>query len=392
MSRRTSVFLLPIIYLGFVSLGLPDGTLGVAWPRMHLDLHQPLDAAGLLMIVATLLSATASFSSGRVLARFNTGPVVLASCLLTGGALLATSQAPRFAWLLAAAVPLGLGAGAVDAALNGYVARHYTGRHMNWLHACWGIGATSGPLIMTRALASEHGWRGGYLLIGGLQLGLAAVFAATLRLWRSVPENRGPTTATRATPSEPTRTLHPANSEAGWLSAAIFLLYVATEITVGLWANSILVVSRHVPQAAAGVCVSIFYAAITGGRIAIGVVVDRWGNRRLVAAGALLALLGAALFMFAHSPVPAALALGLMGLGFSPIYPGLMHEVPRRFVPDSVATVIGRQSGAACIGAAIFPAAAGWLSAQLSLEAIVWCAAAGSVLLILAIRRLDRIS
>ncbi|HLP08035.1 MAG TPA: MFS transporter [Opitutaceae bacterium] len=393
MSRRTAVLLLPIIYLGFISLGLPDGTLGVAWPRMHLDLARPLDAAGLLMIVATLLSATASFTSGRVLGRFGTGPVVLASCVLTGGALLATSQVTTFAWLVAAAVPLGLGAGAVDTGLNSYVARHYTGRHMNWLHACWGIGATSGPLIMTHALTTAQSWRGGYLLIGSLQLGLAAVFLATLRLWNEVPEH-APATAhpSAGAGAELPQPLHAANSEAGWLSAAIFLVYVAAEMTVGLWANSILVLSRQVPQAAAGVCVSVFYASITGGRIANGFIVDHWGNRRLVTVGSLVALVGAALFVFVAAPVPAAIALGLMGLGFSPIYPGLMHEVPRRFAPGAVAGIIGRQSGAACIGAAIFPAAAGWLSARLSLEAIAWCAVAGALLLVAAIRRLDRIS
>ncbi len=393
MSRRTAALLLPIIYLGFISLGLPDGTLGVAWPRMHLDLRQPLDAAGVIMVVATLLSATASFTSGRVLARFGTGPVVLLSCVLTGGALVATSQVPTFAWLVAAAVPLGLGAGAVDTGLNSYVARHYTGRHMNWLHACWGIGATSGPLIMTHALTTAHGWRGGYLLIGSLQLGLAAVFLATLRLWKEVPErNAAATTAPAPRGEDLSPPLHAANSAAGWLSASIFLLYVATEMTIGLWANSILVVGRQLPQGAAGVCVSLFYAAITGGRIANGFVVDRWGNRRLVAGGALLACLGAALFLVADHAVFAGLALGLLGLGFSPIYPGLMHEVPRRFAPDAVATVIGRQSGAACVGAALFPAAAGWLSAQLSLESIVWAAGAGCLLLVLAIRRLDRLS
>ena len=199
MSRRTAWLLLPIIYAGYISLGLPDGTLGVAWPRMHLDLDQPLKAAGWIMVVGTLLSAVSSFSSGPILRRFSTGPVVFVSCLLTGFALVLTSQAPRFAWLIVAAVPLGLGAGAVDAALNGYVARHYTGRHMNWLHACWGIGATSGPLIITQFLATSHGWRGGYLLIGALQLGLATIFALTLRLWTegpSAPRSTDPTNAT----------------------------------------------------------------------------------------------------------------------------------------------------------------------------------------------------
>ena len=390
MSRRTAWLLLPIIYAGYISLGLPDGTLGVAWPRMHLDLGQPLKAAGWIMVVGTLLSAVSSFSSGPILRRFSTGPVVLVSCLLTGGAILLISQAPRFAWLIVAAVPLGLGAGAVDAALNGYVARHYTGRHMNWLHACWGIGATSGPLIITQFLATSHGWRGGYLLIGALQLGLATIFALTLRLWTegpSAPRSTDPTNATALSAR-----LHAAHSEAGWLSALLFMLYVAAEGSTGLWATSILVVGRGIPQAEAGVCASLFYAAITGGRIATGFVVDRWGNRRLVTGGALLALVGILLFSQAGSAPFAAAALILTGIGMAPIFPGLMHEVPRRFQPDAVFTIIGRQSGAACIGAALFPAAAGWLGDAVSLDAVVWAVALGVVLLVLGIRRLDRIS
>ncbi len=391
MSRRASLFLLPLIYAGYISLGLPDGTLGVAWPRMHVDLAQPLKAAGWLMVVGTLLSAVSSFSSGPILRRFTTGPVVFVSCLLTGGALVLTSQTPSFAWLVLAAVPLGLGAGAVDAALNGYVARHYTGRQMNWLHACWGIGATSGPLLITQFLATSHGWRGGYLLIGGLQLTLATVFALTLRLWDAGPAaptgpdhaNAGAAAAAR---------LHPAHSEAGWLSAGLFLLYVAAEGSAGLWATSILVVGRGLPQAEAGVCTSLFYAAITGGRIATGFVVDRWGNRRLVTGGALLALLGVLLFSQAHSTPFAAAALVVTGLGMAPIFPGLMHEAPRRFRPEAVFTIIGRQSGAACLGAAIFPAAAGWLGEAVSLDAIPWAIALGTAVLLIGIRRLDRIS
>ncbi len=390
MSRRAALFLLPLIYAGYISLGLPDGTLGVAWPRMHLDLAQPLKAAGWIMVVGTLLSAVASFSSGPILRRFTTGPVVLMSCLLTGGALVLTSQAPRFAWLIVAAVPLGLGAGAVDAALNGYVARHYTGRHMNWLHACWGIGATTGPLLITQFLATSHGWRGGYLLIGSLQLGLATVFLLTLRLWTGGPAARPAAASTSDAP--PTAPLHPAHSEAGWLSALLFMLYVAAEGSTGLWATSILVVGRGIPQAEAGVCASLFYAAITGGRIATGFVVDRWGNRRLVTGGALLALIGILLFSQAGSAPFAAAALILTGVGMAPIFPGLMHEVPRRFQPDAVFTIIGRQSGAACIGAALFPAAAGWLGDAVSLDAVVWAVALGVVLLVLGIRRLDRIS
>ncbi|HWL15057.1 MAG TPA: MFS transporter [Opitutus sp.] len=387
-SARAAAFLLPIIYLGYISLGLPDGTLGVAWPRMHQSLQLPIGLAGVLLLLVTLLAAVSGFNSGRIIARFRTGPVVLVSCVLTGSALLGLGLATNLFWLVVAALPLGFGAGAVDAGLNGYVARHYSGRHMNWLHACWGIGATCGPLIMARALDSSGGWRGGYMLLGSVQLSLAGLFFLTLRLWNAVPERKIAASVEHQTGPAPTTV---ANSPAGWLSAAILAIYVAIEGTTGLWASSILVESRGVAAPIAGLCGAAYYGAITVGRISSGFVVDRWGNRRLVTGGALTAIVGALLFAFAPSTPVAAVALVITGLGFAPVYPGLMHEVPRRFAPESVQTVIGRQSGAAYIGGAFLPAAAGSLAA-FSLEAICGLIAAGAVLLFATIRRLDRIT
>jgi fucose permease len=386
---RSAFILLGIVYLGFISLGLPDGTLGVAWPPLHTELNLPIGLAGTILVVATVLSGIAAFSSGRIIARFGTGPVVLVSCVLTGSALLLISHAQNLTWLLVTAVPLGFGAGAVDAGLNGYVARHYSGRHMNWLHACWGIGATCGPLIMAQALTTDGGWRSGYFAIGTAQLSLAVLFFLTLRLWAVVPER---VAHAEETHSHATRLPKlGANSAAGWLSAGIFAIYVAVEMTTGLWASSILVVSRGIAQETAAICAAAFYASITIGRIAVGFIVDRWGNRRLVALGGLLALAGAGVFGFAGSPLSAAIALVMIGLGFAPIYPCLMHEVPQRFTPEAVQVVIGRQSGAAAVGAATLPAMAGWI-AGFSLDGIVGAILVGIAALILSIRRLDRIS
>ncbi len=386
---RAATLLLPIIYLGFISLGLPDGTFGVAWPQLHRSLNLPIGLAGPLLLVITLLAAFSGFSSGRVIARFKTGPVVLVSCVLTGSALVAISYAPNLLWLALAALPLGLGAGSVDAGLNGYVARHYSGRHMSWLHACWGIGATGGPLLMAYYLGRYNdGWRHGYFGLGCIQLSLAVLFLATLRMWSAVPERTFADNAAQLTGPIPTTR---ANSPAGWLSAAIFTIYVGVETTAGLWASSILVVARGVPIDTAGRCAAAFYAAITVGRLLNGFVVDRFGNRRLVTLGAVLGLIGATLFVFAPNTPVAALALAVFGLGFAPVYPGLMHEVPRRFEPNSVQTVIGRQSGASYVGAAFLPAAAGSL-AQFSLEALSWLIAAGALLLLLAIQRLNRLT
>ena len=377
-----------MIYLGFVSLGLPDGTLGVAWPAVYPELHLPIGLAGTITIVITLLSGFSGFTSGRIIARFRTGPVVLISCVLTGFALLAIAHAPTLTWLLVAAVPLGLGAGAVDAGLNGFVSRHYSGRHMNWLHACWGLGATGGPLVMGWALGSAAGWRGGYLVIGSVQIALALLFFLTLRLWASVPERTITGSSDPASGNLPTM---PAASFAGLLSPAIFALYAGLEATAGLWTASILIVGRGFAPATAALCTAGFYGAITAGRILVGFIVERWGNRRFVALGTALALGGAALFICSSSPPWAAAALVLMGLGLAPVYPCLMHEVPRRFSPAAVQTVIGRQSGAANLGVAILPAAAGWL-AQQSVAMIPWVLLAGILLLIASIRRLNQLT
>lgn len=386
-SRHRAAVLLLIIYLGFISLGLPDGTLGTAWPAIYPELGLPLGLAGTILTVATVLTGMAGFSSGRIIGRWGTGPVVLGSGLLTAGGLLVLSQAQGMGWLYAAAIPLGLGAGAVDAGLNGYVARHYSGRHMNWLHACWGIGATAGPFVIGWALANGHGWRGGYLVISAVQFALALLFLLTLGLWKKVPERRPDE---QAGPAGQLPTVS-ARSFAGVLSPVIFALYVAVEMTAGLWAGTVLVVRRGFSPEAAALCTAGFYGALTAGRVTAGFVIGRWGNRRVVTGGAMLAAAGLVGFAISVHPVLAAATLALAGLGLAPIYPGLMHEVPRRFAPEAVQTVIGWQSGGASFGAAVLPALAGWL-AQYSLAAVPWLMIGVMVVLLTALRHLNRIT
>lgn len=383
-----AALLLGLIYLAFISLGLPDGSFGVAWPAIYPDLRLPIGLAGVILTVGTLFSAASGFSSAQVLRRWSTGPVVLVSGLLTSTAILVISRAQSAVWLFAAAVPLGLGAGAVDASVNGFVARHYSGRHMNWMHACWGIGATCGPLLVGYAMGAGHGWRGGYVALGSIQLTLAVFFALTLGWWKSVPEQAPAATKDGAAVRAPDTA---ANSLAGWLSAAIFAFYVAVEMTTGVWASTVLVVSRGVSAETAAVCAACFYGSITGGRILVGFLVDRVGNRRLVAVGSLVAAGGLLGFALARTAPAAGAALILAGLGLAPIYPGLMHEVPRRFAAAAVQTVIGRQSGAANLGAAVLPALAG-LVAEYSVAGIPWVVLAAVGAVIASIRLLDRLT
>jgi len=362
------VALLAIIYLAFISLGLPDGVLGVAWTTMRLDLNQPLAALGLVTITSTIASGTCTLFAGPLLKKFGTGPVVMISGLLTGLALLGFSVVPAFGWLLALAVPLGLGAGAVDAGLNHFVAAHYSSRHMNWLHGCWGIGATLGPLIMGTALLAPAGWQSGYQTLALMQLAMALVLWLTLPLWRL--ENAKPPAQTHTDGQQ--AQLKPVAALATWLAPLAFMLYVSAEMGTGLWAASILVNDRQVSAATAGLWVSFYFGSITAGRFGIGLVANRLGNRRLIRLGILMAMVGAVLFAVPSLPAPVSLlGLVVMGLGCAPIYPSMMHETARRFPAHLTAQVIGRQVGFSYIGSAGVPAACGLLATYAGLVSIM---------------------
>jgi len=380
---RPSLLVLAVTYLAFISLGLPDSVLGVAWPTMRESLRLPLETVGLLQLVLTLLAAAASFSSGGLTKRFSTGPIILISSVATGSALLVFSTAPSFVFLLLAAVPLGLGAGSVDSGLNAYVAKHYSARHMNWLHSFWGGGATLGPLVMTTALGVGVGWRGGYLWIALAQLTLAALLLATLPLWKRNERS----VKAQSAGSETIYGKLTSRSGAAWLSVAVYMLYASGEVGAGLWANSIMIESRHLSAPVAGLWVAAYFGAIMGGRMLVGFVVHRWGNRRLVTWGLSLALGGAILFFVSGIP---PFGLILMGLGFAPVYPCLMHETPRRFTPDAAPVVIGRQVGAAYVGGALFPGLFGWIMAHTTLELLPPLLAVVIVAMLIAIRRLNR--
>jgi len=385
----THIALLAVIYFAFISLGLPDGVLGVAWPGMRSGFAQPLEAAGLITMVLTMCSAASGFASGAVLRRLGTGRVVSISGWMTGLALMGFSFAPSFTWILLLTVPLGLGAGAVDAGLNHFVARHYDARHMNWLHGCWGIGATIGPFIMGAALLGAAGWQGGYRTIALIQLALALLFLATLRMWQREPvrpqvsqQHSARTGLTAAVPGW-----------APWLAPMLYLVYTTIEVGTGLWTASILVDSRGKDLATAGFWVSCFFGSIMVGRFAIGLVAARVGNRALVHYGIVTAALGALLFSLPWLPDAASLgALVLLGLGCAPIYPSLMHEATRRFDADTARRVIGRQVGFAYLGCAVGPAALGLLGAQLGLWAVMPAIALALLLLLAMVWRLDRVT
>lgn len=389
MHTLAHLLLLGIIYVSFISLGLPDGVMGVAWPAVRVDMGQPLAAVGVFTLVGTVCAAVSSYFAGAIVKRVGTGAVVAASCLVTALALVGYGYAPSFAWLVALSIPMGIGAGAVDTSLNHFVAAHYSSRHMNWLHGFWGVGATLGPLIMSWAVANPAGWTLGTRTIGLMQLALAVALFLTLALWaREKATHTEDANAESATPL-----FKPRHPQALWLAPTCFFLYVSAEMGTGLWAASILATDRSMPLAQAGVWVSVYFGAITVGRFAVGLVANWLGNRKLVQLGICVAALGAALFA-AHGWVGDASLAGLvlMGLGCAPIFPSLMHETARRFPEDVARKVISRQMIFAYIGIAVIPAAFGVLATWAGLAVIMPVVVALLLAMLVVTTWLDRLT
>ena len=355
--------LIIVIYLAFISLGLPDGVHGLAWPGMRAALGQPVEALGIVTSILACCSAISGFVSGRVLARFGTGPVTFVSALTTGLAILGFSQAGSFALVVALAFPLGFGAGSVDAGLNHFVAEHYSSRHMNWLHACWGVGATLGPSMVGMVLASGGNWSSGYLSVASVQLLLAAILFASLSLWRQAPTQHQTTAADESGRGN-------GSLSAAILSALLFALYVSIEMGTGWWAAVIMIEGRGFEPGMAGLAVTLFFGSIMGGRVLIGFVSNRLGNRFLIRTGMMIAIVGVALLLVRDMPILSLIGLTLFGFGCAPVYPGLMHETPRRFDAVMARKVIGWQVAAAGTGAAVMPAVFGVIAARLGMEAV----------------------
>ncbi|MCX7747084.1 MAG: MFS transporter [Clostridia bacterium] len=378
-----ALILLVVIYIAFISLGLPDTILGVAWPTMRASLNLPLEAAGVLIMVTTLSTAISSFVSGHIIGRLGTGRVTFISCIMTGLMLLGYSAAPSYGWLLLVSVPLGFGAGAVDTGLNNYVARHFSARHMSWLHCFWGVGAFLGPNFMTLAIVQANSWRFGYGIIGITQLSLSAILLISLPLWKVKESHKGDSGQT----SDPF--IHTLRNKRVWLSMAAFSLYVGIESGTGVWLGSFLIEGRGLNQITAGVWVSLFYASITVGRFLSGFITHRFTNRQMIRAGLIISGLGAVMFAL---PEKALILTGIVfiGIGCAPVFPCMMHETPRRFGDSQSGIITGYQVGMAYLsGVAIVPLI-GLLAGRISLEAIPFCVIVFAVLTLIVTELLNQ--
>lgn len=356
--------LLPIIYLAFISLGLPDSLLGSAWPTMYQEFGVPLSYAGGISMIISAGTIVSSLLSDRLTHRLGTGRVTAFSVLLTALALFGFSISHSY-WLLCLwAIPYGLGAGSVDAALNNDVALHYASRHMSWLHCMWGVGASLGPYLMGRALTGGAGWNEGYRWVAVIQVVLTLILFMSLPLWKraSSGDDSAPG-AGRAL------TLREIVSIPGAKAVMLtFFCYCALEQTAGLWSSSYLTLYRGMaPEAAAGFA-SLFFIGITAGRAISGFLTLRFSDVRMVRLGQAVTALGVAALLLPLGTALAPAGLILVGLGCAPIYPSVIHSTPENFGADKSQALIGVQMASAYVGTCLMPPLFGLLAERVSVS------------------------
>lgn len=371
--------LLAVIYLAFISLGLPDSLLGSAWPTMYQQFGVPISYAGIISMIISAGTIVSSLQSDRLTKKLGTGKVTAISVAATAVALFGFSFSHSFWALCLWAIPYGLGAGSVDASLNNYVALHYESRHMSWLHCMWGVGATAGPYIMGIALSMGQGWNMGYRYIGIIQVVLTAVLVFSLPLWKgrkSTTENlqnaemeqllenvseKADTTAEKAL------SLREILKIAGAKEVMIcFFCYCALEQTAGLWASSYLTLHKGVSSEMAAIFASLFYIGITVGRAISGFITMKLNDTQMVRLGQSIIVLGIMAMVLPGSNVLALAGLILIGLGCAPIYPCVIHSTPAHFGADKSQAIIGVQMAFAYIGILAMPPLFGVLASRIS--------------------------
>lgn len=371
--------LLAIIYLAFISLGLPDSLLGSAWPTMYIQFDVPISYAGIISMIISAGTIVSSLQSDRLTKKLGTGKVTAISVAATAVALFGFSFSHSFWALCLWAIPYGLGAGSVDASLNNYVALHYESRHMSWLHCMWGVGATAGPYIMGIALSMGQGWNMGYRYIGIIQVVLTAVLVFSLPLWKGrkspienlqnaemeqLLENASEKADTTA---EKALSLREILKIAGAKEVMLcFFCYCALEQTAGLWASSYLTLHKGVSSETAAIFASLFYIGITVGRAISGFITMKLNDTQMVRLGQSIIVLGIMAMVLPGSNVLALAGLILIGLGCAPIYPCVIHSTPAHFGADKSQAIIGVQMAFAYIGILAMPPLFGVLASRIS--------------------------
>jgi len=356
--------LLAIIYVSFISLGLPDGLLGSGWPSMYQNLNVPVSYAGIVSMIIAGGTIISSLYSGKAIKKLGTGKVTAVSVGMTAAALFGFSISHSFALLCVWAIPYGLGAGSVDAALNNFIALHYKARHMSWLHCFWGVGATLGPYVMGYCLTRGQGWNSGYRTVAIIQVALTAVLIFSLPLWKKIGSSSGAESIVFK--SLGLRELIRLPGAKPALTA--FFCYCALETTTGLWSSSYMVMVKGISADNAAKWTALFYLGITCGRFLSGFITMRLGDRNMVRLGQGIIVLGIAALLIPSANTLMLVGLVLVGLGCAPIYPSLLHETPENFGRELSQAIMGVQMACAYIGSTFMPPLFGLLAEHTSLR------------------------
>ena len=354
--------LLAIIYLSFISLGLPDALLGAAWPNMYIDLQTSFSYAGIIFMLISAGTVISSLMSDRLTYKLGTGKVTAISVGLTAAALFGFSVSDSFLMLCLWAIPYGLGAGSVDASLNNYVALHFAGRHMSWLHCMWGVGATVGPYVMGYVLSCGNHWTSGYRVIAALQVGLAIVLFLSLPLWKD-RRNIEKQTEDNVLSLKDIRRV-PGVKE---IMITVFC-YCALEQTTALWASSYLVMYKGVAPDTAAFFASMFFIGITVGRAIYGFLTLKFNDNQLIRMGQMIVAMGIFAMLLPFGSTVSLAGFVIIGLGCAPIYPCIIHSTPENFGADKSQAVIGVQMASAYVGNIVMPPLFGVLAEYISVQ------------------------
>lgn len=355
--------LLAIIYLAFISLGLPDGLLGAAWPTMYQEFAVPVSYAGAVSMIISFGTILSSLQSDRLTRKLGTGKVTAISVGMTAAALFGFSFSHSFVAVCLWAIPYGLGAGSVDASLNNYVALHYESRHMSWLHCMWGIGATLGPYVMGYALTGGMGWNAGYRYIGIMQVVLTAVLVFSLPLWvkRKEVGTGGTEVDAKALSIREVLKIRGAKE-----ILFCFFCYSAIESTAGLWASSYLNLQKGIAAETAASYAGMFYLGITIGRALSGFITMKLNDVQMIRMGQCIIALGIIVVFLPGNAVVSLVGLVLIGLGCAPVYPCIIHSTPAHFGEDKSQAVIGIQMACAYVGSCLMPPVFGLIANNIS--------------------------
>lgn len=380
-----ATLLMFIIFLAFIGLGIPDSLFGAAWPAIYPAFGVPMSAASVITLLISACTVLSSLFSARVINRFGTGVVTLVSTLMTAGGLLGFSLSNNLIWLCLLAIPLGLGAGAIDTGLNNYSALHFRATHMSFLHCFYGVGVAVSPMMMSLALADNNNWRGGYRVAFVIQLGIAAVLLLSLPLWERVQKKEEADTAPVIPRTIPLREqVKTPTIRAAW---GLFLTSVGIEFTCGTWGSTFLVDARGLTAETAARVVTLYYVGMTLGRFLSGVMATRMKPWRITQLGQGVVLV-AILLLAIPTPITAGIGLFLVGLGNGPFFPNLSYLTPHNFGADVSQSVMGTQLAASYVGSMAIPPLFGVLAQALGTELLPYFLSALFALLIFCMVRM----